>query len=213
MGENEQDHLFLGKRSYKNERNYGRLSSDEPPTKTRTCGASDAILSPDFAGGRKLVAFLPMSPAHDSSSSSSSSSSASSDSDSEVEVRQPPPPKSFPDASRKRKRREVQDESAQGEGEGEGAGSETQGDALSHAALRRQKKKQKTMTTDATKPPTQSTTSQVRKNSVWVGNLSFKTTSNRLQEFFDGAGEVTRVHMPTKSAVGDGKGMRGENRG
>ncbi|KAG9101988.1 hypothetical protein FS749_000553 [Ceratobasidium sp. UAMH 11750] len=52
-----------------------------------------------------------------------------------------------------------------------------------------------------------------RQNSVWVGNLSFKTTEAQLKEFFDGVGEITRVHMPKKQVVGQGRGMRGENRG
>jgi len=49
-----------------------------------------------------------------------------------------------------------------------------------------------------------------RKNSVWVGNLSFKTTTDDLKRFFSAAGEVTRVNMPTKAG-----NIRGtfENRG
>lgn len=37
-----------------------------------------------------------------------------------------------------------------------------------------------------------------RQNSVWVGNLSFKTTADGLNTFFADAGVVTRVHMPMK---------------
>ncbi|KAG1735046.1 hypothetical protein EDB19DRAFT_1996054 [Suillus lakei] len=46
-----------------------------------------------------------------------------------------------------------------------------------------------------------------RQNSVWVGNLWFKTTPDTLRDFFDGVGEITRIHMPTK------KGTKGENMG
>lgn len=38
-----------------------------------------------------------------------------------------------------------------------------------------------------------------RQNSIWVGNLSYKTTPDALRAFFKDAGEVTRVHMPTKA--------------
>lgn len=50
-----------------------------------------------------------------------------------------------------------------------------------------------------------------RKNSVWVGNLSFKTQQENLREFFKSAGEVTRINMPTKAVTV--KGMKPENRG
>jgi len=36
-----------------------------------------------------------------------------------------------------------------------------------------------------------------RQNSVWVGNLAYKTTAVTLKAFFEGL-EVTRVHMPMK---------------
>ena len=37
-----------------------------------------------------------------------------------------------------------------------------------------------------------------RQNSVWVGNLAYKTTTVTLKAFFDGL-EVTRIHMPMKA--------------
>ena len=37
-----------------------------------------------------------------------------------------------------------------------------------------------------------------RQNSVWIGNLSYKTTAVMLKGFFEGL-EVTRVHMPLKA--------------
>lgn len=37
-----------------------------------------------------------------------------------------------------------------------------------------------------------------RQNSVWVGNLAYKTTSVTLKAFFEGL-EVTRIHMPMKA--------------
>jgi RNA recognition motif-containing protein len=85
--------------------------------------------------------------------------------------------------------------------------------ALSHAERRRQKKKAK-LVVKAPKSP--ELTSDVknragaatkkiaiaahstRQNSVWVGNLSFRTTTDALRTFFDGVGEITRINMPTK---------------
>lgn len=52
-----------------------------------------------------------------------------------------------------------------------------------------------------------------RQNSVWVGNLAFKTTPDSLRTFFEGVGEVTRVHMPMKMASTRGAGTVKENRG
>ncbi|OCB84557.1 RNA-binding domain-containing protein [Sanghuangporus baumii] len=109
---------------------------------------------------------------------------------------------------------------------------------LSHKEQRRLRKKQKTLAATSTEPITDSKTmkSQVkekpkakekgdeqqqskRQNSVWVGNLSYRTTPDALRAFFvdAGAGEVTRVHMPYKGAPGVEK-MKGlktvkENRG
>ncbi len=50
-----------------------------------------------------------------------------------------------------------------------------------------------------------------RQNSVWVGNLSYKTTVDDLKAFFADAGEATRINMPTK--VLPGPGRKFENRG
>ncbi|KAF8345558.1 hypothetical protein F5887DRAFT_1102295 [Amanita rubescens] len=50
-----------------------------------------------------------------------------------------------------------------------------------------------------------------RQNSVWVGNLSYKTTVDDLKAFFADAGEVTRINMPIK--VLPGPGRKFENRG
>ncbi|KAG2357966.1 hypothetical protein BDR07DRAFT_1296181 [Suillus spraguei] len=88
---------------------------------------------------------------------------------------------------------------------------------LSHAEKRRQKKKdqdrpsKKRKVTDgsvAAKDSKPAGNSKLkRQNSVWVGNLWFKTTPDALRGFFDGVGEITRIHMPTK------KGTKGENMG
>ena len=90
---------------------------------------------------------------------------------------------------------------------------------LSHAERRRQKKREKKPHKEgsATKKrklqdgTTAPESSSKRQNSVWVGNLSFKTTPEDLRTFFEGVGEITRIHMPTKAPVGPGR--RGENRG
>ncbi|KDQ29647.1 hypothetical protein PLEOSDRAFT_1064448, partial [Pleurotus ostreatus PC15] len=91
---------------------------------------------------------------------------------------------------------------------------------VSHAEKRKQKKKQQKV---QEAPPTTeegnskstggsaSTTLPKRQNSVWVGNLSFKTTQEDLRAFFSGAGEITRINLPTKKP--NGPGQRGENRG
>ncbi|KAF8625595.1 hypothetical protein AX15_005293 [Amanita polypyramis BW_CC] len=50
-----------------------------------------------------------------------------------------------------------------------------------------------------------------RQNSVWVGNLSYKTTVNDLRTYFVGIGEITRINMPTKST--SGRGRMTENQG
>ncbi|KAF9231899.1 hypothetical protein BU15DRAFT_90800 [Melanogaster broomeanus] len=49
--------------------------------------------------------------------------------------------------------------------------------------------------------------SSQRQNSIWVGNLSFWTTQDALRAFFEGVGEITRIHMPAKP------GKKGENMG
>ncbi|KAH7909394.1 hypothetical protein BJ138DRAFT_1010910 [Hygrophoropsis aurantiaca] len=89
---------------------------------------------------------------------------------------------------------------------------------LSHAEKRRQKKKEskpKPQEPESTAPTKKrkladgsaaDTNPSVhakakRQNSVWVGNLSFKTTQDNLRGFFDGVGEITRIHMPMKAGT------------
>ncbi|KAG9317741.1 hypothetical protein JVU11DRAFT_1958 [Chiua virens] len=50
---------------------------------------------------------------------------------------------------------------------------------------------------------------QKRQNSVWVGNLSFRTTQEALRGFFDGVGTITRIHMPMRC----GRELQNENMG
>lgn len=54
-----------------------------------------------------------------------------------------------------------------------------------------------------------------RQNSVWVGNLAYKTTQESLRKFFDGVGEITRIHLPTKNVGLGGKKFKvqGDNMG
>lgn len=101
---------------------------------------------------------------------------------------------------------------------------------LSHAEQRRQKKRQKKdhAVSDEKDASTDQKSAKVkntaeiapssipkRQNSVWVGNLAFKTTPVSLRQFFNGVGEITRIHMPMKlaSAGPGGKGAMKENRG
>ena len=99
---------------------------------------------------------------------------------------------------------------------------------LSHAERRRQKKQGKKAAEQSQVETAQTRLGKVkntaelkpskvpqRQNSVWVGNLSFKTTPDSLRKFFDGVGEITRIHMPMKLAS-SGPGGRGavkENQG
>jgi hypothetical protein len=92
---------------------------------------------------------------------------------------------------------------------------ELDGPVLSHAE-RRKRKKRKLNSGDAVPgdSPEPSASSRPRKkvsevseggdslpkrqNSVWVGNLAYKTTPVSLKAFFEGL-EVTRIHMPSKA--------------
>ena len=91
--------------------------------------------------------------------------------------------------------------------------------ALSHAAKRKQRKASLKKAVSTTSSPTKKEKGDAshpvkRENSIWVGNLSYKTTPESLRRFFDGVGEVTRVHLPTKlGKVSPGDTVRRENRG
>ncbi|KIK29179.1 hypothetical protein PISMIDRAFT_27153 [Pisolithus microcarpus 441] len=94
---------------------------------------------------------------------------------------------------------------------------------LSHAERRRQKKrelkaaktieaphkKRKVDDSSATRTKAAATGEPKlkRENSVWVGNLSYKTTRDGLKRFFDGIGEITRIHMPKKPVTGENLGF------
>lgn len=94
---------------------------------------------------------------------------------------------------------------------------------LSHAERRRQKKRElkaaKTIeaphkkrklddsSATRTKAAVTGESKPKRENSVWVGNLSYKTTRDGLMHFFDGIGEITRIHMPKKPVTGENLGF------
>ncbi|KAL4081504.1 hypothetical protein V8B97DRAFT_2020265 [Scleroderma yunnanense] len=93
---------------------------------------------------------------------------------------------------------------------------------LSHAERRRQKKRElkaveaaakKRKLNDGSAATSQSTsrvsdeTRLKRQNSVWVGNLSYKTTRDALKQYFDGSGEITRIHMPKRPGTGENLGF------
>ncbi|KAF7302082.1 hypothetical protein MIND_00774900 [Mycena indigotica] len=91
---------------------------------------------------------------------------------------------------------------------------------LSHKQKRMQKKKEKEEAKAASKKkrklPDGSAVSVKddkgkRQNSVWVGNLNFKTTPEALSAFFKDAGEVTRINMPHKTSTV--RGVKPENKG
>lgn len=99
------------------------------------------------------------------------------------------------------------------------------GNVLSHAAQRKLKKKAQKAAQghddicaeqEATKKLTETTPR--RQNSIWVGNLAFKTTEQVIRDFFTRhvpGCEITRVNMPKKGGqdVKGGTGMRGQNKG
>ena len=117
----------------------------------------------------------------------------------------------------KRKRKRL-DPDAGGLAGGSDAGETIEHPVLSHAERRKQKK-QKLATKNASEPPSKlplkrrkpddAVPTNPRQNSVWVGNLSFKTTAEALKSFFDGVGEITRLNMPLKPG---GKEIRGSVR-
>ena len=88
---------------------------------------------------------------------------------------------------------------------------------LSHAAKRKQKKALSGESTTVSKKEKEEEDDSApvkRQNSIWVGNLSYKTTQESLRRFFDGVGEITRVHLPTKPGkAAPGESARRENRG
>jgi RNA recognition motif-containing protein len=116
--------------------------------------------------------------------------------------------------STKRKRDGSPDSSSSSEG-----GRTEDVPVLSHAAKRKERK-----AVSKTAVPTESPAKKEKKgeasrplkreNSIWVGNLAYKTTPESLRRFFDGVGEITRVHLPTKLAKAfPGDPARRENRG
>ncbi|KAI0368121.1 hypothetical protein BV20DRAFT_969712 [Pilatotrama ljubarskyi] len=126
------------------------------------------------------------------------------------------------------------DDSSSSEQSGDEFEAEETSDAqvLSHAQRRKQKKKEEraarkaaVATDDSDKKKSTARVQNTaelppskvpkRQNSVWVGNLSFKTTPASLRNFFEGVGEITRIHMPMKMVTGgpDDKRPRQENRG
>ncbi len=122
-------------------------------------------------------------------------------------------PSSSPAPKRKRAPTVSEESDSGSESEAEPENAEDEGDpVLSHAEKRRQKKlaKQEKKEERPAKKAKLDVTSK-RQNSVWVGNLSFKTTEESLRTFFDGVGEITRINMPLKAATRPG--LKGECRG
>ncbi|KZW04294.1 hypothetical protein EXIGLDRAFT_663804 [Exidia glandulosa HHB12029] len=135
--------------------------------------------------------------------SSATSSAASSSSSSDSEQRHA--------AGSKRKRPVDDDASSSSDSDSaseHGDDSDNEVEVLSHAAQRKRKKQLAKAVDESAPdsvPPKVSVSSRPatdtlakRQNSVWVGNLSFRTTPAQLRTFFDGVGEITRVHMPMK---------------
>jgi len=112
------------------------------------------------------------------------------------------------------------DSSSESEGEGGANDAEETEEqkALSHAERRRQKKAAKRAAAETANPTpskkrklkdgsakdaskeAKDAVQKPRQNSVWVGNLSFKTTQENLRTFFASCGEITRINLPMKVA-------------
>lgn len=119
---------------------------------------------------------------------------------------------STPTTSRLKRKRDPSSDSSSGSEPGQDVA------VLSHAAKRKQKKalsKEAVPTESSTKKKEEGASRLVkRENSIWVGNLCYKTTPESLRRFFDGVGEITRVHLPTKlGKASPGDPARRENRG
>ncbi|EIW76254.1 hypothetical protein CONPUDRAFT_64306 [Coniophora puteana RWD-64-598 SS2] len=104
---------------------------------------------------------------------------------------------------------------------------ESSPEVISHAERRKRKKQEKKAVKDsadadsprakkrkgedgAAVPASKSDASNgklKRQNSVWVGNMSFQSTPDSLRVFFDGVGEITRIHMPMKPGKGENMGF------
>ncbi|KAG6856780.1 hypothetical protein H0H87_000748 [Tephrocybe sp. NHM501043] len=141
----------------------------------------------------------------------------------------PEPPSPVP---QKRKRKDVpipvedasNSNAADSDAEAEATSDEP---VLSHAERRKRKKEEKRKANEAGNEEADSATTKKkrkledgkaipvpaakRKNSVWVGNMSFKTTQENLRTFFKDVGEIVRIYMPTKP--GANPAMKPENRG
>ncbi|KAG8886963.1 hypothetical protein FRB98_000735 [Tulasnella sp. 332] len=99
---------------------------------------------------------------------------------------------------------------------------ETEEIVLSHKQQRKfKRKRERGEVEDSNKKPKKSKkekekvepeiSSTKRENSVWVGNLAYKTTQDDLRTFFDGTGEITRINMP-KGPI-KGSAVKRENSG
>ncbi|EIW61325.1 uncharacterized protein TRAVEDRAFT_162400 [Trametes versicolor FP-101664 SS1] len=156
---------------------------------------------------------------------SSSTSGSSSDSE-RASSSSPPPPKRARVSDDADSDDSDNEENSDGSGEESDAGETSDTPVLSHAEKRRQKKKdeakaggvsaegsdKKKVKNSADLPPSKV---PKRQNSVWIGNLAFKTDAAALRNFFEGVGEITRIHMPMKMVTGgpQDRRPRQENRG
>ncbi|KAF9472179.1 hypothetical protein BDN70DRAFT_868641 [Pholiota conissans] len=121
---------------------------------------------------------------------------------------------------------------AEGDDDAEETPAEPEVPVLSHAERRRQKKEaklaakaneeaaeaeaegaavKKRKLKDGSAKKVDASSTKHRQNSVWAGNMSFKTQQEDVRRFFKDVGEITRINMPTKAPAGPG--MRPENRG
>lgn len=184
-----------------------------------------------FSGLKCPVKLRPLQITMASSSSTSSSSDASDSEGISTSSGQKPRLKKQEDVDSSNTDSESDKDSSEDETSSESNNedaSNTDAPVLSHAAQRRQKKKELKAASNPSpseEPPKKKqkvkNTAELapskipkRQNSVWVGNLAFKTTPEALRQFFDGVGEITRIHMPMKMVSGPpGAGARKENRG
>jgi RNA recognition motif-containing protein len=136
---------------------------------------------------------------------------------------------------RKRYEEETSDEPESSDSEQENISAESVDEpVLSHAAKRKQRRKEqssgeqdlalsvkKRKLKGGSAAPTKLSTkndhvkvnSQKKQNSIWIGNLSFRTTEENIRTFFEerSIGTIIRINLPMKAAKGPG--LKKENRG
>ncbi|KAF9782735.1 hypothetical protein BJ322DRAFT_1072274 [Thelephora terrestris] len=159
------------------------MISLEKPSATGKAKRKLADISKDTAHSDSLPA---------PSSSSSLASDSTSDSGSEAShVRETEPVPDEPVLSHAEKRRQKKRKLNSADAVPADVSSESRTKSVSTPLKPKKGKKPEGVSEASDAPPK-------RQNSVWIGNLAYKTTAVMLKNFFEGL-EVTRIHMPMKT--------------